>query len=163
MPGHASRLAMTLTVALAAARAPAAPADAGVCVAFSPGELTAVAGAVQRAIGTPSQRIDVRDRRDRELLSSRCDRLIVAVGTEALGVANERAPRTPTLHVMAANARARGAGGVLPDAEPRRVLETLREAGPEGAPDSASSSTPRSRARSSRRLRPPLARWGSSS
>ena len=89
-----------------------------------------VADAAQRALGQPARRIDVRDRAQRAALASSCGRLIIAVGSEALRAAGESAPRSPIVHVMAANARASGLPGVLPDADPRRVLETLRKLAP---------------------------------
>ena len=128
MLAHGSMLALAVTVALAAGRA--LGADAGVCVAVSPGEYAAVANAARRALGVPSLSLSVAEPQERELLASRCGRLVIAVGPEALRAASELAPRTPTLHVMAGNARTSGQGGILPDAEPRRVLETLRKLAP---------------------------------
>jgi putative ABC transport system substrate-binding protein len=121
------RLVIAAALALGASHA---LAETGVCVAVSPGELGAVADAVQRSLGVASRRIDVGDRRERDQLASRCGRLVVAVGAEALRVASEEAPRAPTLHVMAPRAQAGASGGVLSDAEPRRVFETLRKIAP---------------------------------
>jgi hypothetical protein len=122
-----------LWLALAAALVPGAPpaaADSQVCIAVSGHEHREVADAAERALGQPARRVDVRDGAASAALASRCGRLIVAVGSDALRVAGERAPRTPVVHVMAADARASDAPGVLPDADPRRVLETLRAIAP---------------------------------
>jgi hypothetical protein len=128
---HRSRLAFVVAAAALVPRLAGPEAgDPDVCVAVSGGDYAAVADAAQRALGQPAHRIDVRDRLQREALSSRCGRLIIAVGSEALRAAGESAPRSPLVHVMAGNARASGAPGVLPDAEPRRVLETLRKMAP---------------------------------
>jgi ABC-type uncharacterized transport system substrate-binding protein len=125
---HRSGLALGVAVALAAV--PAAAAAGGVCVAVSGGEHAAVAEAARRAVGVPADRVDVRDRRQLAALSSRCERLIIAVGTEALRVASENAPRSPIVHVMAANAQRTGLPGVSVEADPRRVLELLRKMAP---------------------------------
>jgi hypothetical protein len=123
------RLAFAIAVALAAGRAAPEP-DAGVCVAVSGSDHAAAARAAERALGAPSERVDVRDPGQRAALATRCGRLVIAVGSEALRVAEERAPRAPLVHVMAANGRASRRPGVGPDAEPRRVLETLQKMAP---------------------------------
>lgn len=148
-----SRLVLVATV-LFVARSPwsaaaAVPAEPDICIAVSRGDgglnlgplkfpplkLGAnafdVAGdAAQRALGHRARWVDVRDARQRAALASRCGRLIVAVGPEALRAAVESAPHSPLVHVMATNARISDAHGVLPDAEPRRVLETLQKIAP---------------------------------
>lgn len=123
-------LATAVTLALTAGRAPAAGGDAGVCVAVSPGGYGAVAAAARRALGAPSLTLDVTERRQRDQLASSCGRLVIAVGPEALRAASALAPGTPTLHVMASAARTSGQAGVLSDAPPRRVLETLAKLAP---------------------------------
>ncbi len=127
---HLSRLAFAAAVALAILPVSSAAGEGGVCIAVSGGEHARVADAARRSLPVSAALVDVRDHRQREGLSSRCGRLVVAVGTEALRVATERAPHSPLVHVMAANGRASGLPGVVPDADPRRVLEMLREVAP---------------------------------
>jgi putative ABC transport system substrate-binding protein len=123
-------LRLTLATLLALAAAHARAADGGVCVASDDGaEYAAAANAARRALGGPVSRLEIAQRSQREQLASRCDRLIVAVGPEALKSAATLAPRTPTVHVMAGGGRAGGLG-VSPDADPRRVLETLQAMAP---------------------------------
>jgi hypothetical protein len=117
-----------LWLALAAALAAGAPAAAepDVCIAAAGHDHRDVADAAARALGQPARRLDVRDAHDRATLATGCARLVIAVGPDALRVAREAAARSPLVHVMAATARAGGAPGVLTDADPRRVVETLR-------------------------------------
>src|SRR5574341_673046 len=124
-----SRAVLAALLALAAARVDAA-VDTGVCVADSGGEYAQVAEAARRALGVPSQRLDVTEKGQRDQLSSRCGKLIVAVGPQAARSATALAPRTPLVDVMAGGARPEGAFGVSADADPRRVLETLRTMAP---------------------------------
>jgi putative ABC transport system substrate-binding protein len=128
-PRPRSRLAFAVAAALAAGRASAAGPE-GVCVAFSGGEHAAVALAAQRALGVPSQRLDVGEAVQRAALGSRCSRIVVAIGSEALRVAAERAPGVPIVHALAPDGRASGRPGVSPEADPGRVLETLRKMAP---------------------------------
>lgn len=123
------RLTLAALLALAAPRAGAA-ADEGVCVATSGGEYAEAAAAALRALGTPALRLDVTEQSQRAQLASRCGRLIVAVGPEALKSAADLAPSAPTVQVMAGGARRGGAHAVSSDADPRRVLETLKAMAP---------------------------------
>jgi hypothetical protein len=129
-PRRPSPLWLAVAAAIGAAPAPAAPApaaaDLDVCIAVSGHELREVADAARRALGQPARRRDVRDARDRAALASSCGRLVIAVGPEALRAAHESAPRSPVVHVMAGSARSDGAPGVVSEADPRRVLDTLR-------------------------------------
>ncbi len=130
-PLHRSRLAsavvaMALVPRLAWSNVP----EPDICIAVSGGEYGAVADAAERALGQPARRIEVRDGPQRAALPSKCGRLIIAVGSEALRIAGERAPGVPVVHVMAENARASGRPGVLLDPDPRTVLETLRRLAP---------------------------------
>lgn len=127
---HRSRLAFAVALALAGGRAWAAADEPGVCIAVAGGEHAAVADAAQRALGVPARRLDVRDARQREALAAGCARLVIAVGSEALRVVGDSAPRSPVVHVMAAHARTNGLPGVLADPDPRRVLETLQKLAP---------------------------------
>jgi hypothetical protein len=120
------RLWLALAAALAPGPRPPAATGPQVCIAVAGHEHREVADAAERALGQPARRVDVRDRAEAGALASRCGRLVIAVGSEALRAAGERAPRVPLVHVMAPEARARDAPGVLPDADPRRVVETLR-------------------------------------
>lgn len=129
-PRHRSKLAFAVAVALAPRLAWSDVPEPDICIAVSGSEYGAVADAAQRALGQPARRIDVGDGRQRAALASRCGRLIIAVGSEALRAAGESAPSSPVVHVMAANARASGHPGVLPEADPRTVLETLRRMAP---------------------------------
>ncbi len=122
------RQAFAIAVALAVGRA-SADSEPGVCVAISGDEHADVARAARRALGVAA-RIDVRDASQRAALATRCARLVVAVGSEALAATEDAAPRAPLVHAMAANGRASGRPGVLPDADPRRVLETLQKLSP---------------------------------
>ncbi|HEX9400852.1 MAG TPA: ABC transporter substrate binding protein [Anaeromyxobacter sp.] len=127
---HRSRLALAVAMALLVRPASIGAAEPDVCVVVSGDEHAAVADAAQHALGQPARRVDVRDRAQRAALASSCGRLIIAVGSEALRAAGESAPRSPVVHVMAGNGRGTGLPGVLPDADPRRVLETLRKLAP---------------------------------
>jgi hypothetical protein len=129
-PRYPVALALALVAGLAAGPAPAGAAEGGVCIAVSGGEHAAVADAAQRALGVPAHRIDVRDGGERAALASRCGRLIIAVGAEALRAADALAPSARVVHVMAPGARGSGRPGVLPDADPRRVIETLQKMAP---------------------------------
>lgn len=124
---------LPLFAALLALAAPEArgAVEPGVCIAADAGEeFRAAASAARRGIGVPANRLDVSERSQREQLSSRCDKLIVAVGPEARRSAAALAPKTPTVHVMAGGER-KGAGfGVSADADPRRVFETLQAMAP---------------------------------
>lgn len=122
-------LAWAVAMALAASP-PAAAEEVGVCVAVTGGEHSAVADAARRALGVPAARVDVRDPRQRAALPSRCARLVIAVGSDALRAATESAPGAPLVHVMAPEARGSDRPGVATDADPRRVLETLRAMAP---------------------------------
>ncbi len=143
-PRQRSRLALAVTVALAPCLALAA-AEPDICIAVSGGEhgldlgplshgglklgasaFDVAADAAERALGQPARRVDVRDARQRAALASKCGRLIIAVGPEALRAA-ESAPHSPVVHVMAASVPANGTQGVLLDPEPRRVFETLQK------------------------------------
>src|SRR5512133_1370741 len=115
-----------LALAIAAAAPPARAAEPDVCIAVAGHEHRDVAEAARRALGQPARHIDVREGRDRAALASSCGRLVIAVGAEALRAAGESAPRSRLIHVMAAGTRTSGIPGVLPDADPRRVLDTLR-------------------------------------
>jgi hypothetical protein len=124
-----SRLWLAAAVALAAAAARPAAAEPEACIAVSGHEHRAVADAAQRALGQPARRVDVREARQRAALASGCGRIVIAVGPEAVRAAGELAPRTPLVQVMAGSVHGGGAG-VLPDADPRRVLDTLRALAP---------------------------------
>ncbi len=144
-----SGLALAVAVALFPRTASSDSAGSEVCIAVSGREdglnlgalkvgglklgaspFDVAADAAQRTLGQPARRIDVRDRRERAALASSCGRLIIAVGPEALRAAGESAPHSPLVHVMAASGRGSAAPGVLPDADPRRVLETLQKMAP---------------------------------
>jgi ABC-type uncharacterized transport system substrate-binding protein len=106
--------------------AAAATPEGGVCIATSQADHATAAAAAQRALGVDAQRIDVREAGQRAALSTRCGRLVIAFGNEALRAAAERAPDVPRVYALA-----HGAGlGVSPEADPRRTLETLRELAP---------------------------------
>lgn len=124
-----SWLAFALAIALAVGRAEAT-GEPGVCIAVAGREHAAAADAAGRALGVPARRLDVRDDRQRDALAAGCERLVIAVGSEALRVATGSAPRSPIVTLMAANARASGRPGVLVEPDPRRVLETLRKMAP---------------------------------
>src|SRR6266545_597823 len=125
-----SWLAFPVAVALAGAPRTIPAAEPDVCIAVSSGDVRAVADAAERALGVPAHRLDVRDPGERAALASRCGRLIIAVGSEALRAAAEAAPRAPLVHVMAPDALPSGRAGVLPDADPRRIVETLQKLAP---------------------------------
>lgn len=125
-----SRLAFAVATALAGGGGRAAGGEPGVCIAVAGGEYAAVADAAERALGVAALRLDVRDGRQREALAAGCERLVIAVGPDALAVAGASAPRSPIVHVMATSARESGRPGVLVGADPRRVLDTLRKLAP---------------------------------
>jgi hypothetical protein len=119
------RLAFAIVLAVSGGRT-RAQGEPGVCIAVSGDEHADVALAVQRTLGVPALRLDVRDGSQRSALASRCARLVIAIGAEAVAAADELAPRAPLVPAMAANGRANGRPGVLPDADPRRVFEMLQ-------------------------------------
>lgn len=123
------RLAVAAALALTA-RGVGATSESGVCVADSGGDYAAVTDAVRRGLGVPSQRLNVTEGAQRAQLASRCGRLIVAVGPEALKSAIALAPGTPAVHVMTGGDRSAAGVAVSSDAEPRRVFETLQAMAP---------------------------------
>lgn len=112
-------------IALALVPIAGAAEDRGVCVAVSGEEHVAVAGAARRALGVPSERVDVRERRGLEALAARCGRLVVAVGPGAARAAAEVAPAAPVVHAMVPESSGPRGPGVATGPDPRRVLETL--------------------------------------
>jgi hypothetical protein len=127
---HPTRLALTAALALAAGAARGATVESGVCIALSGGAHVAVADAAARAVGVGSLRVDVEVADRKALLSSHCGKLVIAVGPEALRLATELAPGTPTIHVFAGSARGAARAMVSADADPRHVFETLQAMAP---------------------------------
>lgn len=120
---------LAFAAAALAVRAPPAHAD-GVCVAYSGSEHASAARAAARALGEPAARLDVGDSRDRDALASRCGRLVVAIGAEAVRAAEALAPGSPLVCAPAPPGGAGGRHAVSADADPRRVLETLSAMAP---------------------------------
>lgn len=113
----------------------AADTAAGVCVLTSGGEHRNVADEAQRALGPKTARLDVKDPAAAARLPTECDRLVVAVGPDALRAAAAARTATPVVFAMVSEPGAildgkRPVSGLSRDTDPARVFALLRQIAP---------------------------------
>jgi putative ABC transport system substrate-binding protein len=107
----------------------------GICVVASGDEHRDVADEIAQTLGSQTLRIDVRNVSQPAELARQCNRLIVAVGREALRAAVQTPESTPIVFSMVSTPSAlldarRPVSGVSLDADPARVISLLKRVEP---------------------------------